>query len=150
MCSWCLCSSSGHQAATTALWQQSHSWGMETALLFTRSPCSWGDGFLSPHLLRLRREAEEEGAEVRWRQSCGKSDQDPASTCWNGSLLWLFNRAALEVTAYQCGPAIFAGQRSSATEINEKAPPQCHQIRLTPQVEAEGHSAVKHKPLQHN
>lgn len=85
------------------------------------------------HLIRLRqqREAAEEGGEVRWKQNCGKSDQDPASTCQNRSVRWAFCRAALEVVIrpHQCGPAILAGQRSHGTEINDKAPHNAGCIR---------------------
>lgn len=78
-----------------------------------------------------RREAAEEGAEGRWRQNCGKSDQDPASTWQNRSLQWAFHRAALEVVLrpYQCGPAISDGQRSNDTETNDKAPHNVSCIR---------------------
>lgn len=102
-----------HYCSAAAVMQLGHG---DSSFLH-KEPMQLRRRWLPPHPLRLSREAEEGGPEVRWRQSCGKSDQDPAHTCWN----WVFNRAVLEVTPYQCGPAILAGQRSSDTEINEKA-----------------------------
>lgn len=87
--------------------------------------------WLTPHPLETPEGSSRGRSRSEMQTKCGKSDQDPASSCRNGNLQWAFRRAALQVVMrpYRCSPAISAGQRRDDTEINDKAPHNISCIR---------------------